>query len=100
METRPASGGRLLATMAQDLPTLQQQRKWTAEHPNLQPGELVLILEDGPRGLWPLARVLHRGSRDRSVYSPRDKAVRTGRGQLNARVYAMCGLNPLAYGIL
>ena len=40
------------------VPCLTQRRKWQQEQRNLQIGDLVLLVGDNvPRGLWPLARV-------------------------------------------
>ncbi|XP_043215496.1 uncharacterized protein LOC122378464 [Amphibalanus amphitrite] len=42
------------------VPCLTQRRKWQQERRSLQIGDLVLLIEDNvPRGLWPLARVTH-----------------------------------------
>ena len=40
------------------MPTLLKRGKWSTPTQNLQPGDLVWVLEDfTPRGLWPMARV-------------------------------------------
>ena len=40
------------------MPTLLNCGKWSTPTQNLQPGDLVWVLEDFiPRGLWPMARV-------------------------------------------
>lgn len=37
---------------------LQRRTKWTKRHPNLQAGDLVIVVEErGPIGVWPVARV-------------------------------------------
>ena len=41
------------------LPSLQERRKWTTEHDNLQPDDIVLVVgNDAPRCRWPLGRVM------------------------------------------
>ncbi|XP_055714350.1 uncharacterized protein LOC129808593 [Phlebotomus papatasi] len=41
------------------LNTLQQRKKWTAQHPSLQPGDLVTIKEDNlPPMKWSLGRII------------------------------------------
>lgn len=38
---------------------LQRRSKWTTQRPNLEPGDIVMIEEDGiPRGKWPLGKVI------------------------------------------
>lgn len=52
------------------LVTLQSKRKWQCERPNLAPGDVVLMVEDGVcRGDWKLARV-------EEVYPSEDGLVR------------------------
>ena len=38
--------------------TLQARAKWISPRPNIKEGELVLVVENTPRHLWPLARVI------------------------------------------
>ena len=52
------------------LPILQCRTKWLDRKENLSVGDLVLIAEDTPRNLWPLARVLE-------VYPGDDGLVRS-----------------------
>jgi hypothetical protein len=53
------------------LQTLQQRGKWRTSSPNLQPGDLVLLLEDNQQPMhWPLARVSH-------IHPGKDGLVRT-----------------------
>ena len=53
------------------VPCLTQQPKWRQEQRSLQIGDLVLLIEDNvPRGLWPLARVTR-------VYPGADGRVRS-----------------------
>ena len=41
------------------LPSLQARQKWIQEHRNLQPNDIVLIVDDtAPRSSWPLGRVV------------------------------------------
>ena len=41
------------------LPSLQERRKWTAAHDNVQLDDIVLFVEDdSPRCKWPLGRVI------------------------------------------
>ena len=41
------------------LPALQQRKKWTKTEPNLQVGDVVVIMDDdAPRSQWPLGRVV------------------------------------------
>lgn len=52
------------------LVTLQSKRKWQCERPNLAPGDVVLLVEDGVcRGDWKLARI-------EKVYASDDGLVR------------------------
>ena len=52
------------------LPTLQVRKKWTAESPNHQVNELVLLAEDNIKPMqWPIARILE-------VYPGNDGVVR------------------------
>ena len=46
------------------LPELTVRRKWLQETRNLETGDLVVVDENEPRELWPLARVVKpfRGS--------------------------------------
>jgi hypothetical protein len=39
------------------LTQLQARTKWTRPKPNLQPGDLVVLVEPAPRNKWPMARV-------------------------------------------
>ena len=44
---------------AEVLPSLQERRRWTETRSNLQPGDVVLLIEaDTPRNCWPLGRVM------------------------------------------
>ena len=53
------------------LPTLLSRQKWQSETDNLQLGAVVLIVDENtPRGLWPLARVV-------KVYPSTDGRVRS-----------------------
>ena len=56
------------------LPSLQQRQKWTKPQCNLAVNDIVLLLDENmPRSLWPLARVLE-------VYSnPKDGLVRSAK---------------------
>lgn len=41
------------------LPTLQERQKWLHTEPNLRPGDIVTVIDDGePRSRWPLARIV------------------------------------------
>ena len=41
------------------LPSLQARQKWIQEHRNLQPNDIVLIVDDtAPQSSWPLGRVV------------------------------------------
>ena len=45
--------------LKQYLPELQARQKWLRQRPNVSVGDLVLLLEENvPRNLWPLARVV------------------------------------------
>ena len=40
------------------LPLLQTRQKWTTKRKNVEPGDVVLMIEEAlPRGQWPLGRV-------------------------------------------
>ena len=55
------------------LPSLQGRQKWLCSKKNLAQGDIVLMVdENSPRNLWPLARVLE-------VYPSKDGMVRTVR---------------------
>ncbi|XP_043200214.1 uncharacterized protein LOC122369489 [Amphibalanus amphitrite] len=52
------------------LPTLQERQKWVHRYPNLQPGDIVAVIDDDePRSRWPLGRIT-------SVYPSGDGLVR------------------------
>ena len=40
------------------MPTLQVRQKWNDKSRNFQVGDIVLVAEETPRNVWPLARVL------------------------------------------
>ena len=45
--------------MAEYVPNLIEQRKWLAHRRNLQPNDIVLVVEPNtPRGIWPIGRVI------------------------------------------
>ena len=46
------------------LPLLHQRTKWLRAMRDFKPGDIVLMIEDTPRGCWPLARItaVHRGT--------------------------------------
>ena len=55
----------------QYLPTLQYRSKWNAVQPNVQVGDIVLLVEKSlPRNAWPLAKVLE-------TYAGRDGLIRS-----------------------
>ena len=55
------------------LPTLQERHKWSAVERNVRVGDLVLLLDENtPRNLWPLAIV-------KEVNTGRDALVRSVR---------------------
>lgn len=44
--------------MVEWLPSLQQRRKWTDIKPEMEVGDVVLVVDpDTPRGKWPLGRI-------------------------------------------
>ena len=52
------------------LPTLQERQKWLNKRPNLQPGDVVAVIDDAePRPRWPLGRIVE-------VYPGADGLVR------------------------
>ena len=60
------------------LPALQERQKWVNPKPNLQVGDLVLILhENSPRNQWPLGLVIE-------VFPGADDLVRTVRVKTQA----------------
>ena len=41
------------------LPTLQERRKWTDREPNLEKGDIVMVVDNNaPRSSWPLGRIV------------------------------------------
>ena len=49
------------------MPSLRHRTNWTNKSRNLEPGELVWILEDNtPRVIWPVGRVFKPLNRDRN----------------------------------
>ena len=63
------------------LPTLQERKKWTATEPNLEVGDLVIVVDDDtPRSRWPLARVV-------DTYPSQDGLVRKVKVQLGGSSY-------------
>ena len=53
------------------LPTLQTRSKWTKEKPNIQVGDLVLVVDENtPPLVWPLARIME-------TFTGNDTLVRT-----------------------
>ena len=44
--------------MKQYLPLLQSRQKWLKRERNVKEGDLVLIIENGPKNSWNLGRVL------------------------------------------
>lgn len=73
------------------LPTLQKRHKWYFPKANIQENDVVLIAnENGPKGQWPLARVIkvHRGD-DNKV---RSATVRTRGADLTRPITKLCVL--------
>ena len=73
------------------LPALQSSQKWVQPKKNLEVGDVVLMLEeDNPRNLWPLARVLEtfpgRDGRVRTV------KVKTRSSELVRPIHKLCFL--------
>jgi len=74
------------------VPALNQYSKWTVEHKNLKPGDVVLVLSpDTPRAHWPLGRILrvHPG-RDGRV---RVATVQTNNAVIKRPIVRLCPLN-------
>ena len=73
------------------LPGLSARKKWHRERPNIQTGEVVLLISsDTPRGSWPMGRVVE-------VYSGDDGRVRVvkvqvGQGTLIRPISKLCPL--------
>lgn len=72
--------------------TLQQRSKWTQQHANLQPGDLVLIVDSSliKTNRWPLGRI-------DDVYSGPDGFVRTAKfrttlGTYDRPIHKLCRL--------
>ena len=61
------------------LPMLQTRPKWNGNKIDVNPGDLVLVVEENlPRGQWPLGRVLHTcEGRDGVVRSCKIKCAHT-----------------------
>jgi hypothetical protein len=67
--------------LAEYLPALQERQKWLAPKPNLQVGDLVLVLhENTPRPQWPLGLI-------KCVYPGADGYVRSARVKTQAGEY-------------
>ncbi|XP_028171751.1 uncharacterized protein LOC114361037 [Ostrinia furnacalis] len=70
---------------------LQQRTKWQTKHPNIEPGQLVLIRDERcPPLKWPLGRIT-------SVYPGSDGAIRvvdilTSQGQIRRAINRVCPL--------
>ena len=63
------------------LPTLQERRKWNRAEPNLQPGDVVIAIdEDAPRCDWPMGRVV-------CVHPSSDALVRSVRVRIGHSEY-------------
>ncbi|XP_043232395.1 uncharacterized protein LOC122386819 [Amphibalanus amphitrite] len=63
------------------LPTLQERRKWNRTELNLEPGDVVIIVDaDAPRCSWPLGRVV-------STYPSSDGLVRSVRVRIGRAEY-------------
>ena len=73
------------------LPTLQERRKWTRSELNVQPGDVVIVVdEDSARCSWPLGRVV-------TVYPSGDALVRSvrvriGRAEYDRPIHKLIGL--------
>ena len=70
------------------LPTLTQRNKWTKTVRNITVGDLVLVVDDTPRGVWKLGRVS-------SVFPGKDNVkrvaeVKTSAGNLVRPVSKLC----------
>ena len=58
------------------LPTLQERRKWTDKEPNLEEGDVVLVMDNNaPRSSWPLGRIV-------KTYPSADHLVRKAQVQI------------------
>ena len=73
------------------VPSLNRYVKWTDEHKNLKPGDIVLVLSpDTPRANWPLGRIVrvHPG-RDGHV---RVATVQIGNAEIKRPIVRFCPL--------
>ena len=73
------------------VPALNRYVKWTDEHKNLKPGDIVLVLSpDTPRANWPLGRIVrvHPG-RDGHV---RVATVQIGNAEIKRPIVRLCPL--------
>lgn len=71
------------------LPNLQERQKWNKVKQNLQPGDIVLILDDSaPRNSWLLGRVLQTKMDAKGLV--RQVLVRTRSSTLERPVHKLC----------
>ena len=75
------------------LPSLQERRKWTAEHANMEQNDVVLIVEDdAPRCKWPLGRITQLHPSDDGLV--RKVSVRSGGGTYDRPILKLIKLLP------
>lgn len=76
------------------LSTLHQRRKWQKTHPNLEPGEIVLLKQtEAPRNEWPMARVT-------CAFRSRDDNVRKIEVQTSSQGTLKTYLRPISNVVL